>query len=337
MSTIEVLITVPFGDQFVEQLQAVDPRLRVRQAPAELRRWLRDSDHTATVTDETERQVVEFLEPAEVVVGWARLTDAARARATHLRWIQAVSAGVDRLDPADYQQVIITNASGVAAAAMAEYVIGVMLLFAKGFPHLLRLQRTRTWDRAFQAQEICGKTCGIVGMGAIGGETARRARAMGMRVLATRRSTTPRDTDEFADELLSPDDLPYLLEESDYVVVAAPLTPETRGMLGAAELARMKPTAVLINVGRGQLLDQQALIEALRGRRLAGAGLDVFEQEPLPADSPLWELENVVVTPHVSGGTERYAERAAEIVGDNLRRYLAGEPLRNIVDLGRGY
>jgi phosphoglycerate dehydrogenase-like enzyme len=201
----------------------------------------------------------------------------------------------------------------------------------------MRRQAERRWDRSIEAREISGTTCGIIGMGAIGGETARRARALGMRVLATRRSITARGEDDLAHELLPPSDLGYLLRESDWVVIAAPLTPETRGLIGAEELRQMKPSAVLVNVGRGPIVDEQALIAALRDGVIAGAGLDVFDQEPLPADSPLWDMENVVVTPHFSSGSDHYTTRAADIAADNLRRYLAGEPLRNVVDIERGY
>ena len=338
VSVVDVLVAIPLGEGFIERLRAVDPRLRVREAPPELRRWVRDElrdDQEALAA--AERQASDLLDPAEVLIGWARLPKAALARARKLRWIQTAGAGMDRMDPDDYRHLTVTNASGVAAVAMAEYVIGAMLLFAKGFPHMLRRQQERVWDRRFQARELAGATCGIVGMGAIGGEAARRAQALDMRVLAIRRSITARTADDLADELLPPADLPYLLEQSDYVVIAAPLTPETRGLIGAAELARMKRTAVLINVGRGAIVDERALIAALRGGTIAGAALDVFEREPLPTDSPLWAMENVVVTPHFSAGSDRYAERAAEIVADNLRRYLAGQPLRNVVNIDLGY
>jgi D-2-hydroxyacid dehydrogenase (NADP+) len=335
---VEVLVCVPFGEEFNGRLRAVDPRLRVREAPSELRRWMRsermDDPELRAVA---EQQSAEYLDPAEVLIGWARLPREALARARKLRWIQTAGAGMDRLNPDDYRHLTLTNASGVAAVAMAEYVIGVILMFAKDFPGMLRRQQARQWDRHAEAIEVEGKTCGIVGMGAIGAETARRARALGMRVIATRRSVATRTTDDLAHELLPATDLPYLLSASDYVVVAAPLTPETRGMIGAAELRQMKRSAVLINVGRGAILDEQAVIAALRDGVIAGAGLDVFEQEPLPTDSPLWGMENVVVTPHFSAGSERYAERAADIICDNLRRYLDGRPLRNLVDLDLGY
>jgi len=178
---------------------------------------------------------------------------------------------------------------------------------------------------------------GIVGMGHIGEEVARLARAFGCRIVATRRSVTAPTSDQHADELLPPSGLPRLLETSDYVVLAVPLTPETRGMIGAAELGMMPPHAVLVNIARGGVVDEAALVDALREHRIAGAALDVFEREPLPAESPLWDLDNVIVSPHISGGTEIYNQRAVDIFADNLRRFLAGEPLHNVVDPARGY
>lgn len=351
MATVDVLLAVPLGDGFLERLRSVDARLRVREAPRELRRWLRDEIPPDTAERAAaDQQAVDLLQPAEVIIGWAMLPPHARQRAPRLRWIQSLSAGVDRVDPATFHGLTLTNASGVAAVPMAEYAIGTMLMFAKGFPHMLRRQGERAWDRRFQAREIAGKTCGIVGMGAIGGETATRAHALGMRVLAIRRSATRRGPLALnaserpldpaagdAHELLPPADLPYLLAESDYVVLATPLTPETRGLIGAGELARMKRDAVLINIGRGQVVDEGALIGALQAGSIAGAALDVFQQEPLPAESPLWGMENVIVTPHFSAGSDRYQDRLADMVRDNLRRYLADEPLRNVVDLHRGY
>jgi phosphoglycerate dehydrogenase-like enzyme len=163
-----------------------------------------------------------------------------------------------------------------------------------------------------------------------------------MRVLALRRSADRRLTGDESgmpgvDEMLPPSDLPYLLAESDYVVVALPLTPESRGLIGEPELRAMKPNAVIVNIGRGAIIDEAALVRALKEGWIAGAALDVFQQEPLSPESELWGLENVIVTPHISGGTPRYMERAVGLFCDNLRRYLAGEPLRNIVDPARGY
>jgi phosphoglycerate dehydrogenase-like enzyme len=174
-------------------------------------------------------------------------------------------------------------------------------------------------------------------MGAIGGALAQRARALGCRVLGMRRSFTARGPDTVADEAVPPSDLDYLLAESDFVVIAAPLTEETRGMIGAEQLRTMGPSSYLLNIARGELIDEPALIEALRDGAIAGAALDVFEREPLASTSPLWQLDNVILTPHVTGGVEDYNARATAIFCDNLRRYVAGEPLQNVVDPARGY
>jgi phosphoglycerate dehydrogenase-like enzyme len=211
-----------------------------------------------------------------------------------------------------------------------------MLMFAKGAPGFLRAQARHEWLR-YMPKELLGATVGIVGMGHIGEEVARLAKAFGCRIVATRRSVQAATRDALADELLPASELHRLLEVSDYVVLAVPLTPETHGMIGGAELRAMKPDAVLVNIARGAVVDEPALVEALRERLIAGAALDVFEREPLPEDSPLWELDNVIISPHISGGTEIYNQRAVDIFADNLRRYLAGEPLRNVVDPARGY
>ncbi len=341
---VQVLVTIPFGDDFIEQLCAVDPRVSAEMAPRELRRWMRNEvDDTPEFRAAVAEQIERHLRPAEVIVGWATVPRAALDAAVNLKWIQTTSAGIERVDPADVAHLQLTNASGLAAVPMSEWVIGMILMFAKNFPAALRRQQAHVWDRRIVALEVESRTCGIVGMGAIGSAVAQRARALGMRIIATRRHVgadervIPRPTDELADLLLPADGLPQLLAESDYVVLAAPLTEETQGMIGAAQLAAMKRSAVLLNVGRGGLVDEPALVEALKANTIAGAALDVFEKEPLPADSPLWDLPNVVLTPHFSAGSDRYNQRAANLVCDNLRRYLAGEPLFNIVDLTRGY
>src|SRR5438105_8763028 len=212
-----------------------------------------------------------------------------------------------------------------------------MLAFAKRFPRAMRSQQEGRWN-AYWPEELEDKTVGIMGIGAIGSRVAEIAGALGMRVLAMRRSVDSRQRGEGpVSEVLPPSDLPYLLRESDYVVVAVPLTPESHHLIGEGELRAMKPSAVIINIARGAVIDEQALIRALREGWIAGAALDVFEREPLPAASELWGMENVPLTPHISGGTRRYMERAVDLFCDNLRRYLAGEALRNVVDPARGY
>jgi len=191
------------------------------------------------------------------------------------------------------------------------------------------------WEGRRSSGELCGKTLGIVGLGGIGSEVAKRAKAFGMRVIATRRRPDRRS--EFADEVRGADELGWLLGESDFVAVCSALTHETRHLIGAEELKRMKATAYLINIGRGGLVDEGALVAALRGGEIAGAGLDVFEREPLPSESPLWEMPNVMITPHDAGSSPRSHERLMEVFLENLRRYVAGEPLLNVVDKRAGY
>lgn len=297
---------------------------------------------------------VEFLSPldraeadrlvpeADIVFGWA-VTPRNFARASRLRWIQITAAGVGPLLFPELvtSDVIVTNGRGLHAVAMAEHTLGVMLAFVRKL-HLARdAQRARRWDQDLlfreppEFRELGGSTLGIVGMGSIGTEIATRARALGMRVIAVRRH--PSADPHPAHEQLGADQLPRLLAASDWVVLVTPLTAATRGLIGARELAVMKKDAVLVNLGRGALVDEAALIEALREGRLGGAALDVFEHEPLPPESPLWEMPHVILTPHISGLGSRYWERAIDLFEANLKRWIHGEPLENVVDKRAGY
>jgi phosphoglycerate dehydrogenase-like enzyme len=214
--------------------------------------------------------------------------------------------------------------------------VGALLQCAKGANRTSRAQVRHEWTR-FAPTELRGKTVGIIGLGHIGEEAARLAKAFGCRVIATRRSATSVMSTDYADEVRPAGDLLRVLGESDYVVLSMPLTPETRGMIGERELRAMKQTAVLVNIARGPVTVEADLIRALREGWIAGAALDVFDQEPLPAESPFWDMENVIVTPHISGGTEIYNARATRIFAENLRRWLDGKPLANVVDPKRGY
>jgi phosphoglycerate dehydrogenase-like enzyme len=238
-------------------------------------------------------------------------------------------------------QVTVTTSRGHNnALPIAEYVLATMLLFAKSLPQAFRDQTRRAFDRReYRPFLLQGKTLGIVGLGGIGGEVARLAKAMGMRVLATRRSVTvvQRQT-QGVDELLPPSALHALLEQSDFVVLSAQWTPETDKIISEPELRRMKSSAYLINVARGELVDQQALIAGLRSGWLAGAALDVYEGEFAgPPPEELWQLPNVLITPHTSAGTDIQHARGTELFCENLRRYLRGEPLLNVIDWERGY
>ncbi len=288
-------------------------------------------------------EAVRALADAEVVLGWAaRREDFAAAK--KLRWVHVTAAGVGpQLFPEFVaSDVVLTNARGLHAVSMAEHTLGVILMFGRKL-HLARdAQREARWTQVEQFTEappfdmLPGRTLGLVGLGAIGSAIAERARAFGMSVIAVRRRPGVTAT-AGVDAAWGRERLGELLERSDYLVLAAPETGETRGMIGPAELARMKRSAVLVNIGRGALVDEPALIEALRAGAIAGAALDVMAEEPLPAASPLWAMPNVIVTSHVSGMGPRYWERAMEQFAANLERWLKGEPLQNVVDKRAGY
>ena len=283
-----------------------------------------------------------LLGEADVVYG--PLLRPENIRLAHrLRWVHVSAAGVGSVLFPELvaSDVVLTNGRGLHAVSMAEHALGLMLAFARKL-HLARdLQQRRHWGQVDlwtgepPFGQLAGGTLALVGLGAVGSAVAERAVALGLHVVAVR--PHPAADPAPAHEQWGLDRLHEALARADWVVLAAPHTAETRGLIGAAELARMKPTAVLVNLGRGALVDEAALVEALRAGRLAGAGLDVTRKEPLAADSPLWEMPNVVVTPHVSGLGPRYWERAVEQFAANLERFLAGRPLFNVVDKRAGY
>lgn len=276
---------------------------------------------------------------------WVKLREA-WPDARDLQWIHGAGAGVDPLLFPELVRspVVVTNSRGIFDRAMAEYVLGFMLAFAKDLPLTLDLQRRREW-RHRESERLDGRTVVVVGAGSIGREIGRLLRAAGMRVLGVARR--PRAVGDPAGSAGSPDaafervvgidDLHAVLPDADYVVLSMPLTAETRGLFGAAALAKMKPTARLVNVGRGAVVDEAALVDALRSRRIAGAALDVFTGEPLPADHPFWDLPGVIVSPHMSGDFVGWPAAVSALFVENFRRWRAGEPLLNIVDKERGY
>lgn len=267
-------------------------------------------------------------------------TTGAEAR---LRWAHTGSAGVGAaLYPEMLaSDVVLTNSAGVMGAPIAETVIAMALYFARGLDLAAASGRERRWlkeaiyEPTSPVRELGGATMGIVGYGGVGREVGERARALGMRVLATKR--TPAAAPAGVELVPGDAGLRRLLAESDFVALTVPGTPATKALIGREQLGLMKPEAVLINVARGSIVDEAALIEALQEGRLRGAGLDVFAKEPLPPGSPLWEMPNVLVTPHVSAVSPRYWQRETELIVENLGRYLAGRPLLNVVDKARGY
>jgi phosphoglycerate dehydrogenase-like enzyme len=274
-------------------------------------------------------------------------TPAMLAAAARLRWVHTTGAGVERLLFPELVEsdVTVTNARGAHRIAMPEYVLMAMLAWTHHLPALVRVQQRREWIKPVPG-EVFGTTLGLLGYGEIGRAVAQRASALGVRCLACRRhpdrrhdepdSTSGTDAGLLA-QVYGPGQLLEFLGECDFVVNSLPLTHETRGIIGERELQAMRPGAVLINLGRGPTVQEAALLEALRSRRIAGAFLDVFDEEPLPSTSPFWSLDNAVITSHTSGNSVHYLERSIDIFCDNLRRFRAGRPLRNIVDKRLGY
>jgi phosphoglycerate dehydrogenase-like enzyme len=319
----------------LDRLRAVSPEIRVSQADPEA------ADYSTT----------------DVLYAGSPPRDLARAPA--LRWVQLHMAGVNALaDHPLYTKTTLplTTTSGVHAATIAEYAMTMLLALAHRVPRMVEWQGRGGWPPdeqrwpLFVPAEVRGATLGIIGYGSIGRELARIAKsAFAMTVLASKRDPSRRADDGYAlpgtgdpegllpDEWLGPDELDSLLARSDVVVLCAPLTPETRGLIGAKALARMKPSAFFINVGRGASVDEAALADALRERRIAGAAVDVFDREPPPAGHPLYAVDSAIVSPHVSGFLPSYDEKCSVLFAENLRRFLAGAPLLNLVDRARGY
>jgi len=262
--------------------------------------------------------------------------------AERLCWVQAGSAGVERYlalpELTDDERIVLTNMKGMHGPAIADHVFGLLLVLTRDLRFHLDPARRGAWSRGGSGGPTLAlqeRTLLVVGLGGIGSEVARRGKGFGMHVLATRRSDTPAPW--YVDRQGRPQELLELLAQADVVVLCVPLTDETEGLIGARELAAMRPGGYLINIARGRVVDTDALLEALRDGRLAGAGLDVTDPEPLPADHPLWQLSNVVVTPHVAGRAELTEERRRALYLENLRRFGAGEPLLNVVDKRAGY
>ena len=260
------------------------------------------------------------------------------ARAPKLEWVHARYAGLDGIMSPELQasHVPLTNGRGTFSQSLGEFVIAGALYWAKDFPRMLRAKAEHRWE-VFDILELSTQTMGIVGHGDIGRAIARRAKAFGMTVLALRRDTTPRAGDEDVDKVYPNSELHAMLPECDYVVVAAPLTPTTKHMMSTAEFNCMKESAIIMNVGRGPVIDEAAMTEALRTKRIRGAALDVFEVEPLPADSALWDLDNVFISAHTSDHTKDWLNDAAMFFVEQFARWKNNEPLKNIADKTAGY
>lgn len=285
-----------------------------------------------------EEKIQARIKEIEIVAG--DLPRSLLPQAQNLRWMQQWGAGADWLmrhpEAAD-MSFVLTNASGVHAIPITEHIFAFLLSLGRGFHRAMRAQVQHEWAKipGEELFELWGKTMVLVGVGAIGAQTATLAKAMGMQVIGVRRDSSQGETG--VDRMVGPEQLLDVLPEADFVVITIPLTHETEGMFGERELRAMKSNAIIVNIGRGKIIEQTILIRAIQEGWIAGAGLDVTDPEPLPADSPLWELPNVIITPHYAGATPAYNERAFDIFMENLERYLADKELTNVVDKNLGY
>lgn len=281
----------------------------------------------------------EQLKRAEIILHWKKAIEPIiLEQNTNLKWLQTWSAGVNSLpmEALHKREVSVTSANGVHAYPISETIFALMLGLTRKIHTYVRQQQDKQWDNAGIELEIHEKTIGIIGVGAIGQETAKIAKAFGMKVLGVRHSGKATDN---VDKMYKPDLLAEVLPQCDFVVVTLPLTEETTDMFAAKQFAQMKKNAFFINIGRGPIVQEEDLIHALEQNEIAGAGLDVFATEPLPEESPLWEMENVIVTPHTAGATAQYEKRVIQdIFLPNLKRYIKGDtPDVNLVNYEKGY
>jgi phosphoglycerate dehydrogenase-like enzyme len=350
MTGLPVMVASPLEAALADRIAAADPRVELLFDPALLPPARYPGDHAGEPgfrrDPEGEARWRAMLERAEVLFGIpgdsADGLAGALATAPRLRWVHATSAGAGELvrraglDRKELQRVTVTTSSGVHAVPLAEFTILGLLAVLKDLPGLLEAQRDRAWPTVRRPlAELHGRTMVLVGLGEIGREVARLGKAFGMRTVGVRRSQGP--PPPFTDEVHGPERLPELAGGADAMVVSLPLTDQTAGLVDRDTIERLPGTCVFVNVGRGRVVDEEALVEALGARRIAGAVLDVFATEPLPPASPLWTLPNVLVSPHAAALSERENERIVELFVANLRRFLDGSPLMKAVEPGVWY
>jgi len=323
MDEITLLISFDLPSLYLKKIEDVSPNVKV----------LHSQDKT---------ELMNLIKDADILFAGIFSREMFLA-ASKLKWIQTFWAGVERflIPEVIESQVVITNAGGIHPTPVSEHVIGMMLCFSRKLHFFIREQMQRKWKKRDeellgQFSELSGKTVGIVGLGRIGTAVAAKAKCLGMNVIATRRNPSAPKPD-YVDKVVSPENLKELMAESDFVVLSLPLTKDTDGMIGETQLRSMKNTSYLINISRGKIVQEDKLIQALKEGWIAGAGLDAFENEPLPQDSPLWGMENVIITPHVAGLTPYYLDRATDLLCENLKRFINGENLINVVDKNLGY
>ncbi len=346
MNSIKILMTLRFNEEQLNRIRAVSPRLVVVQKSVR-ENW--DGMDTGEFFDGDEEILYGFMPPRDLSL------------APQLKWVQLHSAGINHLlnsnHPILQSSVKVTTSSGIHAVPIGEFAIALMMALARRVQRMVRMQDSGEWTpsaerwKTFLGPELHGKTLGIIGYGSIGQHVARIAKqGFGMRVLALSRSGYAGARDPgycepgvgdpdgtLPDAWFTPAQLLDLLAQADFILVATPLTDETRDLIGEKELRAMKPSSFLVNIARGGIVNESSLIRALKENWIAGAGLDVFEKEPLPAVSELWKLENAIIAPHVSSATPHYDDRATNLFCENLRRYLRGDELLNLVTMEKGY
>lgn len=287
------------------------------------------------IVDEHE-VTLSMIQKAEIIFGWPSAEHLQKAEC--LKWLHLPSAGVDGYAHRElyaHKDICLTNSSGVFGMPIAEHVFSMILAYNRNLQAYTKNKTAKKWNRIEETRDFFGSTIGIIGLGDIGTEVAKRAKAWGAKVLAVKRSISYKP--EYVDQMYGLEEIDRVLEQSDYVVLALPHTPKTEGIITGARLRIMKSTAFLVNIGRGALIDQDALVQALRENWIGGAGLDVTTPEPLPEESPLWELPNVILTLHTSGNSPSNFERKFEIFINNLKAYCENQSLENVVNFEEGY
>ncbi len=333
MSTMNVLVGWPLPRDLIIQISGLNEHIKL----------LNDPDHEIVRPDvwppfPFPESLLEFLPYVEILFT-SRIPRNLQSLAPNLKWVQLLSAGVDEVKRAnlEYSDIVFTTSKGVHATPLSEWVIGAMLAMVKKIPQIVEAQRKREYSK-FIGGELSGLTAGILGVGSIGLRVAHICKALDMRVIGTRRSIKSSEKDYGPlDELFPPDQLPTVLEQSDFLIICLPGTEETSHLLGENEFNQMKKGSYVINVGRGGIIDEKALLAAIDAGIVAGGVLDVFAEEPLDPDNPLWQESRLLISPHIAGNSFRYEERATKLFLDNIGRYLNDRELINKYDLEKGY
>lgn len=313
-----ILFLSKVNSKYIEEMQKIAPQFNV-------------------ICLDDKKGAYKYVKDTEVLVCFDGDADAEFIHnAKNLKWIHLLSAGADAMpfDELKERKIILTNSKGVHKYQISEQVLGYMLLFERGLNYFIRKQMNREWDKSVRVSELYGKTVCILGVGSIGDEIARIAREFGMKTIGVRKSGK---ISQFIDEMYTNENMIYAVSKADYVICALPLTDDTYHLLGKDFFKNMKNDAVFINIGRGKVVDESSLIDALKNKTIRGAALDVFEEEPLSKESPLWDMENVIITPHTAGISPHYMERGIEIIKHNIKAYLGDGDFINRVDLEKQY